>query len=279
MPRASAFEIPLPDDRANAVLGAVAAGNVTAAVDVPPEWIAAFPQGSPLDLSTFGLTSRQVGRPFPGRDPDGVLKKAKVGDVIDVDGRSYVLTDAGTGLLLDDFSRAVYLGAAPGDRQPLAVGSVLPPEVEVDVTDRLAATSWPEATTTEQPNGELCSLLNAAPGTAPYALLGRAVPGGEASAEGVDPGPPVASVQPGTGALVRSGGWFDDEAVNRVLVDDRGFAYGVAGDAEASSLGYAGVPAEVVPDSWLELFQPGVLLSTEAAQCPPTSRARSAPCG
>ncbi|CAN5289774.1 N/A [soil metagenome] len=274
--RAYAYEVP---DNADAILGGVASSSASQAIPVPASWLTTFPQGGALDLSTFGLTARDVGKRFPGRTDDGPLKKADVGDVLEVGDQSYLLTPDGTALQLDAFAESVYLASVPEPREPLDGGGALPAELEVVESDLLDDAQWPVAPTTEPPSGELCSLLRAEPGVTPSVVLARAEPGGDASAEGIDPGQRLATVSAGGGAFVRSGGWFDDQAATRVLIDDRAFAYGVAGDTEAVNLGYADVPAEVVPDSWLELFVPGVLLSIDAARCPPTSQVRAEPCG
>ena len=272
-PRAYAYEVPDAGGRTDVLLGAVAASSRAQAIDVPAAWVTTFPAGGALDLRSFGLRARDVGRPVPGLADDDL----EVGDVLEVGDRTYLLSADGTALLLDEFAARVYLDSVPDGRRPVS-SSTLP--VEAGSDDLIAATRWPEEPTDQQPNGEVCSLLEAAPGASPSVVLGRAVPGGRSSAEGIAAaGPPVAEVDPGAGALVRSGGWSDVEAPTRVLVDDRAYAYPVAGEEEAARLGYGAVPAEVVPDSWLELFAPGVLLSIDAARCPPTSQAREAPCG
>ncbi len=273
-PRAYAYEVP---GDGNAILGAVAGSSVTAAVDVPASWVTTFPPGAALDLSTFGLGRRDLDEKFPGAEPGGVLAGAEVGDVLPVDDSRYLLTADGTLLQLDPFERAVYLGAA-GDRVVELPAASARPDLPADDTGLLEETRWPTVTTSEPPSGELCALLQAAPGTAPSVVLARAVPGSDASAAGVEAGAELTSIDPGAGAFVRSGGWFDTEAPTRRLMDGRAIVYEVAGSFETSQLGYDGVPAEVVPDSWLELFEQSVLLSVDAARCPPTSVERTEPC-
>lgn len=275
-PRAYAYEVP---DRADAVLGGTASSSPAGATRVPAAWLTTFPQGGALGLGTFGLSASDVGLPFPGRTDDGPLEKADVGDVLDVGDQSYLLTAEGEVALLDAFAKTVYLASVPDGRQPLQGLAALSENLQIDESPVFERAHWPAEPTTEQPSGELCSLLRAAPGASPSVVLARAQSGSAASAEGVEPGDRVATVTAGSGALVRSGGWDDVQASTRVLVDDRGIAYGVAGEQEANNLGYAAVPPEVVPDSWLELFERGVLLSIDAARCPPTSQTRADPCG
>ena len=45
----------------------------------------------------------------------------------------------------------------------------------------------------------------------------------------------------------------------------------------ASRLGYGSYPVAVVPDSWVELFVPGVNLSIDDALCPPAAT-KDQPC-
>jgi hypothetical protein len=280
LPSARAYELPDQGDAATAVLGAVAASSPAQAVDVPADWVTTFEPGGALELATFGLTPRDLRQPFGGRTDSGPLAGTRVGDVLDVGESSYLLTARGNEVvLLDDFSRAVYLGSVPGRRDPIDAGDTPPPGIDPVAPPELAGAGWPSVTTSEPPSGELCSLLRTSPGFPPAAVLARADPGGPASAADVAPGERVARVDPGAGALVRSGGWTDAEASTRVLVDDRGVAYRLAGETESDNLGYAGLPAEVAPDSWVELFLPGVPLSIDAARCPPTSRPDGASCG
>ncbi|WP_323791315.1 type VII secretion protein EccB [Nocardioides sp.] len=277
--RAHAYELPDQGDAATQVLAAVAGGSPSQAIDVPDQWVTTFPAGGDLALSTFGLARGDVGRPFRGGPDSGPLSDLEVGDVIEAAGRSYLLSTRSEVILLDDFARLVYLGSVPDGRTPIDAGDTLPSGIEVPESSVLDGARWPEGPTTGQSTGEPCSLLRTSPGAAPYAVMAQAIPGSAASAADVVPGAPVAVVDAGAGALVRSGGWFDEEAPTRLLVDDRGYAYGVASAEEAGRLGYEAVPSQVVPDSWRELFVSGVLLSIEAARCPPTSQPREGSCG
>ncbi|MEN8671754.1 type VII secretion protein EccB [Nocardioides sp.] len=278
-PRAYSYEIP---GDPGGVLGNVTSSGESQAVEVPAQWLTTFPSGGPLALSTFGLTPNQLGEPFPGRPGDGPFSDAVVGDVVeigDAGDQRYLLSADGSAVRLDDFAARVYAGVLPKkfDREPIDGGNALPAGLERDLPS-LSNASWPPAPTTEPPSGEYCSVLRAGPGLTPSVVLARAVPGGPASAVGIEADDRLPTVDAGAGAFVRSGGWSDAQAPTRVLLDDRAIAYGVAGQTEQDNLGYAAVEAEVVPDSWLELFDPGVLLSIEAAQCPPTSVALDEPC-
>ncbi len=53
------------------------------------------------------------------------------------------------------------------------------------------------------------------------------------------------------------------------MVDAKGRAYPLVGPGVAVLLGYEGYEPPVVPDTWIELFDPGVPLSQNAALCEP----------
>ena len=58
----------------------------------------------------------------------------------------------------------------------------------------------------------------------------------------------VGTVEPGHGALVRSGDWGSATGGLIYLIDERSRSYSVAGGAEVENLGYGGVAPVVVPD-------------------------------
>jgi len=88
----------------------------------------------------------------------------------------------------------------------------------------------------------------------------------------------VVDVDPGAGAYVVSGDW-DDVATaavedgelggRRFVVDQKGRVNALVGADTPALLGYGTYAAPLVPSSWLDLFDPGVALSQEAALCPP----------
>jgi hypothetical protein len=94
------------------------------------------------------------------------------------------------------------------------------------------------------------------------AVVGLGVdPGGHAAADGVAPGERSVEVGPATGALVRVSG---DEAPH--LVVPAGTRHRLVGDDVPALLGLGGATPARVPRPWLELVDPGVALSTEAAR-------------
>ena len=96
-------------------------------------------------------------------------------------------------------------------------------------------------------------------------------PGETAGAEEVAEGTRSVRVAAGGGAYVLSGDWSSSASGSPFLIDARGQAYPLEGAQTAAQLGYADYAAPVVPDSWLQLFDPGVPLSREAALCPPSA--------
>jgi hypothetical protein len=139
-----------------------------------------------------------------------------------------------------------------------------------------AAARWPTEAV-EPLAGESCVQLVAAVGSAPAAVL-VGDPGEAAASAGVAVGRRAVTVEAGRGAVVASGEWGRASSESRVLVDRLGRAYPLDGPEVVALLGYADTPVPVVPDSWLALMEPGVVLSQEAALCPPDPEGGSA-CG
>ncbi len=63
--------------------------------------------------------------------------------------------------------------------------------------------------------------------------------------------------------------WEDTSGDSLFVMDAKGFAYPLGGATAAAQLGFGSSDAPVVPDSWVELFDPGVELSENAALCAP----------
>ncbi len=137
---------------------------------------------------------------------------------------------------------------------------------------------WPSEVTTEQAVGPVCAQLDAVAERDPGVHLARVEPGSVASADDVAVGQTDSDVDSGAGAFVHSGGWSAAGASALALIDESGFWYPVRGELEQENLGYRDVDTEVVPNAWVEMFDEGVVLSVDAARCPPTSRGRAEPC-
>ncbi len=253
-----------PGRRTDGLLRGIGLGSGSSdAVRVPREWVELFPRGGDLAEEAFGLT--RFGEPAPGQ-PDGV----RVGDYATVgDAGGLLVDDDGALQPLTPFALAVWRsldvspdrGRRPAERDP--DGASAPPAHE--------AARWPTSALTAA-TGQACALLEASPDRAPLVRLAGA-PTGEASAESLlEPGTRSVHVAPGAGAYVVSGEWGEvapTDGGRRYVVDQLGRANELSGADVPTLLGYAGHPAPLVPGAWLELFRPGVVLSQEAALCPP----------
>ncbi len=281
--RAYAYPVP-DDDNATRLLQELARRGAEDATAVPADWITLFPPGRPLALATFGLDAAALGERSSVAGQSGVPGRARVGTVLESGETRYLLLPDGF-LRLDDFSYAVYVNAYPGGGSP-DTRKIPGAPTGGDLSDArsLPRAFWPTQVPPEQASGPLCAVLDAAPGSDPGVHLGRAEPGSPADAGGAVGVPAVAAgetevqVDSGAGAFVGSGDWDALGPATLTLVDDRGVAFRVQGETEQANLGYADVAAEVVPSAWLGLFSRGVVLSVDAARCPPTSKDAGRPC-
>ena len=244
------------------------------AVRVPREWIDLFPVAAPLDWSAFHLDGFGVPPPEP---LPGDAAGAVVGDVLETaDGTDLLVTRDGP-VQLSAFAAQVYLDVVlPGGRvaRPVEVASA--PSVRRGDDAFLAETRWP-AELPEPLASDPCAELTATPGAAPVAQLAGPGDSSAVGSLGQDEKDPV--VDPGRGAYVLSGGWSGSATgTSPYLVDAKGRADPLVGPDAAALLGYADVAVPVVPDSWVELFRCGVVLSQDAALEPPAEPEGSA-CG
>ena len=245
----------------------------SAAARVPEEWLALFPTGGDLDWQAFGLTG--FGDPVEEAGSFGVPAGARVGDVVTTDSESLLLTADGP-TELDDFALAVYRHSpTPAGRlTPAPRRGGAPAEWAVDALPRLgrtraayAAAHWP-GSTLQATGGDHCAVLDTAPGTAPTVQLATDATG-DASPVDLPDGSRSVGVQAGRGAYVLSGDWDETSGGSPFVIDAKGQAYPLVGPDVAARLGYADHEAGIVPDSWIQLFEPGVNLSVDAALCPP----------
>ncbi|WP_395695753.1 type VII secretion protein EccB [Nocardioides sp.] len=253
-------------DQTDNLLQQVGLPPTGSAVRVPRAWLELFPVAAPLDWSAFDLDG------FGQRPPEaltGDAARARIGDVLETDDGTYLLVTRTGPVQLSDFAAQVYLDVVRPDgtvARPLRVSA--PPSVRRGDDSFLTDTRWP-AVRPEPLGADPCARLTAERGEAPTAELaapGDASAAGSLPADRIDP-----VVDPGRGALVLSGGWSGSTAgAAPYLVDAKGRADPLAGADAAALLGYADVPAPVVPDSWVELFRCGVTLSQEASLQPPT---------
>lgn len=263
--RAYRYEVP-DAPGADSMLQSLGVPRAAQAVEVPEEWLALFPAGGALDHASFGLEG--FGTPAPETGGSGLPAGSVVGQVVTVGGTEPQLLTAGGPVELDPFSVEVYLAAEhpPGvDIGPVDLAAA--PQVSGGLEPFLGA-HWPDRTL-ESTLDAPCVLLDAGPGRMPAVHLATD-PTGSVSAAEVEPGRRRISVDDGHGAYVVSGDWDDTTSTTAYLADPLGLAYPLQDAQTAARLGYADDDPSLVPDAWVQLFDEGVVLSREAALCPPS---------
>lgn len=261
-PRAFRYELPKTKAVDNLLdeLGLPAVGQAS---KVPADWLELFPRGGELRFDSLGLDGFGTPAKFAGQG--GLPADAKVGDYYEIGDVLTVLTADGPAELTA-FARAVFLYAKPPS-PPTDLGLSEPPDV-LKADPPFEEARWPEGVL-EPVTGEQCAQLVPEHGELPRVVLAQA-PGEEASAAEVPLGQREVAVEAGRGAYVLSGGWGSPDVGEPFVVDSKGFSYALLGKDAVENLGFDGYDAPVVPESWLELFEPGVALSVNAALCPPT---------
>ena len=250
------YQLPAQRGQADAVLSALGLTATGSALDVRPDWLALFPRGGDLDASSFAVPG--FGEPVP--DVSG----ASVGQyVVGADGTPYGLS-AGGPFRLDPFAYAVYTNSV----FPTRKGSGLPQKSSLaDRPDQPEAVGvysdarWPTTTLTPG-DGEACAQL----ATSDAASVTRLVadPTGDASASGLNAGGTSVMVERGRAAYVATG------PSTSFAVDGTGRADVLVGSDVAAQFGWTDAPPQV-SDAWIEILDPGVPLSREAALCPPAA--------
>lgn len=236
------------------------------AKQVPADWLKLFPTGGELGFDSFGLGGFGEVAPYASDQPD-LPDDARIGDYYTVDGEALVLTAEGPAQF-DAFAMAVYLNSKTPGGEPRDLGLDEAPSMD-QALPPYAPAHWPGTTLAEVP-GELCAELTPVAGEEPGVRLATD-PEAEASAVDAQLAPQgkAIGVEPGRGAYVLSGGWDDTTTGAPYIIDAKGSSYALLGSAAAAQLGYGDYEVRVVPDSWIELFDAGVVLSSDAALCPP----------
>lgn len=237
------------------------------AMNVPGDWQRLFEPGGTLGFESFGFDSR-------GQLPPDLrtIPGAEVGDYIEKDdgsGGGVALTPGGV-LNLDAFALVVYRNSAFPGTQTLPSKLPVPVPTADATRETFDAALWPRQVVQQAtPASQACAALVAEKDQRPAVQL-RVEPDENASAADVaTPTDRPVRVLPGNGAFVYSGTFDDASSETPWVVDAKGDLYPLANDETISRLGYAGVDAPLVPDTWIKLFNVGVPLSTSAALCPP----------
>lgn len=264
---ASAHRYRFPDDTDEELHGALGVAIRANAIPVSDSWLQLFPEGGSLDADGLGIDG--AGDPLPDDAIfDGYPDDARVGDYFNRSGRQYLITADGP-VVAEPFALTVLQHTEFDGRRPQQVEL----DDDVDLTFHeppYAAARWPvelPAGQRQLENTQACAMLAAVPGQPPAVAIG-VDPGPEARAERQGT---VVDVASGRGAVVGAADWASATGGAPYLVDDRGVSYRLVDQTAIDNLGYADIEWTVVPDVWLELFEPGVGLSRDAALCPPAT--------
>jgi len=258
------YRYPISDDEGDQLLVDYDLGQKASAIDVPPSWLALFPEGGEIGAS--GLAVAHFGQPAV----DSPVPGADVGDYVVLgDGRGAMVVDHGY-QPLDPFALAV-LQNLSGPRQ------VEGPTPERYANSTFLTSHWPE-TALKPLNSAPCAELDVDSGRAPRVWLAGHPKGAAVSPEAGFKDPIAdddrrVAFDRGHGAFVADGTWDSTSSDSLLVVDPLGKAYPlVGGPATLDKLGYDQDEAPVVPDEWVSLFDEGVPLSTGAALCPPSDQ-------
>ena len=243
-------------------LQSVGLGVGNEAVRVPSQWLDLWPAGGDLSWRSFGIPGSAYGAGVGYADQIHV-PQGTVGDIVQVGEIGYLLGPEGP-IRLSPFAQGVYQASTPPSG---GFRTFHEPTMDKDaVVSPYAGASWPEESLTPA-SGELCAVLQAKAGSRPEVLLATE-PGDLATASGVPGDERDAGVATRSGAYVLSADFSQATRGLPYLVDLKGASHVLEGGA-ADRLGYAGYAAPVVPDTWVKLFQPGVVLSPSLALCQP----------
>lgn len=251
------YELPTDVVEADVVADRLGFGATDQAPRVSEAWLNLFRSGPALTLEEFGVT--EPGRParYSGTSTD--LSDYRVGDLLvdSATGVHYLLGD-NRPQKLSEFAALVYD----------AVGSPAIP-LEGGLRSRQETPGYPAEWPSEAPQpvigGELCAVLHPSPRAQARVALGTN-PTAPASAARVRPDRHEVDVAPSGGAYVLSGSEDSAADGSPYVIDSLGQKYQLWGAAVPGYIGYGEVDPPVVPSTWLEFFEPGVALSTNAAR-------------
>jgi hypothetical protein len=124
---------------------------------------------------------------------------------------------------------------------------------------------WPASVPAAVSGGAMCGVLHpAADGAAEISLATN--PTGAADPAGVRAGRHEVDVEPSAGAFVLSGSGEPADEGSPYVIDTKGEKYALHGSLVPQYIGYGDVDPPLVPSAWLEFFETGVPLSTNAAR-------------
>jgi len=254
--RAYRFEMPTDEVMASTIADKLDFGASASAPEVSEQWLNLFFAGSPLEESEFGVTRK--GQPVGYDVTSADVSAYSVGDLLQSDsGEYYLLADDGV-QPLGDFAGMVYDAVA--SRAIQLDGDIRSNQDIPDYPDE-----WPTGLPAPVLSGSMCGVLHPGAGEAPAVSLATN-PTGSADPTGIGAGRHDVDVDPSAGAYVLSG---SDEAApggTPYVIDTKGQKYALRGASVPDFIGYGTVHPPLVPSAWLEFFEPGVALSTNAAR-------------
>ena len=262
-----AYRYPISEDERDQLLVDFRLGPRAAAISVPQEWLALFPEGGVIGPAGFGVP--HFGEPAQ----DSPIPGANVGDFVVLGEGGAMVVDGGF-QALDSFALAVLQNSTFRGEGPTQLEGE-PPQ-DYDESDYLAS-HWPDTALTPL-NSPPCAQLDVAAGQVPRVWLAGSPTGtAESPAQGSEDAIPddqrTVTLDRGHGAFVQVGTWDETESDSMVVIDPLGKAYPlVGGPITLEKLGYDLSTAPLVPDEWGGLFDEGVALSTSAALCPPANK-------
>jgi hypothetical protein len=253
-----AFRFPMPADETQASTLGIRLGFGASPVEVDEEWLNLFPEGDPLEATSFGVT--KAGQPVPYGDTSQDLSRFSIGDLLRSPSGNYFLLGDDSPQELGDFAAEVY-GVVGGQ------ATDVPEELAAKFGDPAYPGEWPAGVPAAVTAGSLCAVLHPAPAADARVSLatnptGAADPGG---ADPISPGRHDVEVEPSAGAYVLAG---SDEAADGgtpYVIDTKGEKYEL-GPYVPTYIGYEDVAPPLVPSTWLEFFDDGVSLTTNKAR-------------
>jgi len=236
--------------------------------DVPGRWLDLLPEGDPLGPFQVPGAGRAITTGVPGL--------TKVGTPFLVDGRPFLLDEAGKLRELTDFAFTMYTSSGPGAQladpdKPLRLSVADVARLKTD-GDPIYPASWPESDVQRYDTPSTpCLLMHASADAAPYTTLATPRQGSSAVPQDDETS---SAVTEGHGALVRGATAQMTRAGSVFLVDSTGTRYAVgqpgSEDATITRLGYTSTDVVSVPRPWLVLFRDGPALTVAAAGAPAT---------
>lgn len=255
-----AYRFAMPTDETQASTLGVRLEFGATPVEVDEAWLNLFPEGDPLEASSFGVTKAGQPVPVPYGDTAEDLSRFRIGDLLRSGSGNYVLLGDESPQNLGDFAAAVYA----------VVG-----KPATDINDDLAAqfgdpqypAEWPTGVPAAVAAGPMCGVLHPAPGADARVSLatnptGAADPGGD---DPIGRGRHDVEVAPSAGAYVLAGSDAAADGGTPFVIDTKGEKYEL-GPSVPTYIGYGDVAPPLVPSTWLAFFDDGVALTTNKAR-------------